>query len=140
MHPVSIASRTSVKLRGKAIPGADDRQRKIPGFDQEIFSKSSVLCIGAGGINSQIAPTLVRKGIGRITLLDDDIVEPSNLNRQRFYIKDVGENKAVALARNLQPECIVATEIHGCPFRLEDAIEDGIDLTCDVAICGVDNN
>jgi hypothetical protein len=88
-------------------------KRTIPGFDQAAFSKGSVLCIGAGGIISQIAPTLVRKGIGRITLLDDDLVEPSNLNRQRFYIKDIGVNKAIA---------------------------HGIDLACDVAICGVDNN
>jgi len=48
------------------------------------------------GIISMIAPTLARKGIGRITLLDDDVVEHSNLNRQRFYIEDVGrQNKAV---------------------------------------------
>jgi len=127
-------------LRGKAIPGAEDRQRKIPGFDQEVFSRSSVLCVGAGGIISQIAPTLVRKGIGGITLLDPDIVEPSNLNRQRFYIKDVGNNKALALAENLQAECITATEIRGVPFRLEEALARGVDLSCDVAICGVDNN
>jgi molybdopterin-synthase adenylyltransferase len=139
MHPAFTGSRTSIRLRGKAVPGADDRQKRISGFDQELFSKSRVLCIGAGGINSQIAPTLVRKGIGRITLLDDDIVEPSNLNRQRFYIKDVGENKAIALARNLQPECIVATEIRGYPFRLEETISHPC-LTYDLAICGVDNN
>ena len=140
MHPAFTDSRFSIKLRGKAIPGALDRQKSIPAFDQAAFSKGRVLCIGAGGIISQIAPTLVRKGIGRITLLDDDFVEPSNLNRQRFYIKDVNVNKAVALARNLQPECIAATEIRGCPFRLEEAIARGMDLACDVAICGVDNN
>lgn len=140
MHPAFIGSKISIKLRGAAVPGADDRQKRIPGFDQEIFSKSRVLCIGAGGIISQIAPTLVRKGIGRITLLDDDIVEPSNLNRQRFYIKDVGRNKALALAENLLPECIAETEIHGVPFRLQEAITRGVDLSCDVAICGVDNN
>jgi molybdopterin-synthase adenylyltransferase len=139
MHPTSTGSKTSISLRGTPIPGAEDRQRRIPGFDQAAFSKSSVLCIGAGGIISQIAPTLARKGIGRITLLDDDIVEPSNLNRQCFYIKDVGENKAIALARNLQPECIVATKICGYPFRLEEAIS-STRLACDVAICGVDNN
>jgi molybdopterin/thiamine biosynthesis adenylyltransferase len=140
MHPAFTGSRTSVSIRGKAIPGAEDRQKKIPGFDQEVFSRSRVLCVGAGGIISMIAPTLVRKGIGRITLLDDDIVEETNLNRQRFYIKDVGQNKAVALAANLVPECIVETEIEGIPLRLEEAIARGIDLSCDVAICGVDNN
>jgi len=127
-------------LRGKAIPGAEDRQKKIPGFDQGAFSKSRVLCVGAGGIISMIAPTLIRKGVGRITLLDDDVVEESNLNRQRFYVEDLGRNKATALAANLVLECITATEIRGIPERLEEAIAGGMDLSCDVAICGVDNN
>ncbi len=99
-----------------------------------------MLCVGAGGLISQIAPTLVRKGVGGITLVDDDFVETSNLNRQRFYIKDVGRNKAIALAENLRPECIAKTEICGIPFRLQEAIARGFDLSCDVAICGVDNN
>jgi molybdopterin/thiamine biosynthesis adenylyltransferase len=140
MHPAFTASPKSISLRGIAISGAVDRQQKIPGFNQEIFSKSHVVCVGAGGIISQIAPTLVRKGIGRITLLDNDFVEPSNLNRQRFYIKDTGQNKAIALARNLQPECIVRTEIRGYAFRLQEAVARRVDLACDVAICGVDNN
>ena len=140
MHPASTVSQTSLRLRGKAIAGADDRQQKIPGFDQTTFSKSAVLCIGAGGIISQIAPTLVRKGIGRIALLDDDVVEASNLNRQRFYERDLGKNKAFALAENLQAECIAETDIRGLPFRLQEAAARGIDLSCDVAVCGVDNN
>src|ERR1700737_4330255 len=126
MRLAFIGSRTSIELRGKAVPGAEDRQRKIPGFDQEVFSRSHVLCIGAGGIISHIAPTLVRKGIGRIALLDDDVVEASNLNRQRFYPKDIGRNKAIALAENLLPECIAETEIRGIPLRLEEAIAQDI--------------
>jgi molybdopterin/thiamine biosynthesis adenylyltransferase len=43
------------------------------------------VCIGVGGLISHVAPTLVRKGIGALVLLDDDVVEVSNLNRQRFY-------------------------------------------------------
>ena len=140
MHPTFTVSRTPINLRGTAIRGAEDRQRKIAGFDQEILSSSNVVCIGAGGIISQIAPTLVRKGIGKITLLDDDLVEVSNLNRQRFYIYDVGKNKAIALAENLQGECIAKTEITGIPLRFEEAVASGVDIPCDVAICGVDNN
>src|ERR1039458_1650140 len=140
MRPAFIASPTSIELKGKTIQGAEDRQGKIPGFDQLVFSQARSLCIGAGGIVSQIAPTLARKGVGVITLLDDDIVEASNLNRQRFYARDLGRNKALALARNLQPECISASEIRGYAFRLEEAIEREVDLECDVAICGVDNN
>lgn len=140
MRKMSIGSRTSICLRGKPIPGAEDRQRSIPGFDQEAFSGSRVVCIGAGGIMSFIAPTLARKGIGRITLLDPDVVEPSNLNRQRFYRRDIGKNKALALARNLQSECITDTEIIGWPVSLEEAIARECLLNCHVAICGVDNN
>src|SRR5258708_7948120 len=140
MRRESSGSQTSIRLKGAVIPGAEDRQRLIPGFDQEVYSKASVVCVGAGGIISHIAPTLCRKGIGRITLLDRDIVEVSNLNRQRVYVKDIGRKKAIALAQNLQPECIAAKEICGYALRLEDAIEDAINLSCDVAICGMDNN
>jgi molybdopterin/thiamine biosynthesis adenylyltransferase len=140
MKQAFTALRTSIRLRGKAVAGAEDRQRKIFGFDQEVFSKSSVLCIGAGGLVSHIAPTLVRKGIGRITLLDGDIVEASNLNRQRFYTKDVGKSKALALAENLGRECIAASEIRGLAFRLGEAIARKIDLDYDIVVCGVDNN
>jgi len=105
-----------------------------------IFAGSRIVCIGAGGLMSFIAPTLVRKGIGAIVLLDDDIVEASNLNRQRFYRKDLGRNKALALAENLQAECILPTEIIGHALRLESAIERGVDLNCNLAVCGVDNN
>ena len=83
---------------------------------------------------------MVRKGIGALTILDDDVVEPSNLNRQRFYARDIGENKAFALAQNLQPECIHSTMLTAYPLLLEAAIDKGIDLNCNVAICGVDNN
>ena len=125
---------------GKAIPGATDRQQRIPGFDQAVYSKSSVVCVGAGGLIGQIAPTLVRKGIGALTILDDDVVEPSNLNRQRFYPKDLGHNKAYALAENLLHECVHTTRFTAYPLLLEEAIDSGIDLGCDVVICGVDNN
>ena len=50
MHPGFTVSRASISFRGKAIPGAEDRQKKIPGFDQGVFSKSKVLCVGAGGM------------------------------------------------------------------------------------------
>jgi molybdopterin/thiamine biosynthesis adenylyltransferase len=140
MKHTSLKSRQSIKLWGEAIPGADDRHRGITGWDQEKYSKAHVLCIGAGGLISNIAPTLCRKGIGKLTILDDDTVEVSNLNRQRFYEKDVGRNKAVALVENLQRECIFSTELIGYAARLEQAIEQGLPLDCDVAVCGVDNN
>src|SRR4029077_17853552 len=80
------------------------------------------------------------KGIGGITPLGDELVETSNLNRPRFFIKKVGRNKDRAHAENLVPECIVETQIQGIPLRLEEAIASDVDLSCAVAIVGVDNN
>jgi hypothetical protein len=88
--PPFTGSPASIELQGTIIPGAEDRQSKIPGFDQGKYSQSRVLCIGAGGLMSNIAPALVRKGIGALTVLDGDVVEVSNLNRQRFYPPDIG--------------------------------------------------
>src|SRR5205807_1796526 len=113
---------------------------KIAGFDQKKYSQSHVLCIGAGGLISNIAPALVRKGIGALTILDPDVVEVSNLNRQRFYAADIGKNKAIALVRNLQRECIHSTKLVGYSLSLETAIERKVDLNCDIVVCGVDNN
>jgi molybdopterin/thiamine biosynthesis adenylyltransferase len=73
-------------------------------------------------------------------ILDDDVVEASNLNRQRFYPKDLGYKKAYALAENLMYECVHTTLLLAYPLLLEEAIDCEIDLGCDVAICGVDNN
>lgn len=140
MHPAFINSPTSIELLGHVIDGADDRQHQIPGFDQEFFSAAHALCIGAGGLISNIAPALARKGIGALTFFDDDRVEPSNLNRQRFFERDMGQNKALTLVENLQPECIRATTLRGFALRFEEASARQIDMACNVAICGVDNN
>jgi molybdopterin-synthase adenylyltransferase len=140
MERIALGSQEFRSYVGNAVCGATDRQKRIAGFDQAMYSKSRVLCIGAGGLISHIAPTLVRKGIGALTVLDDDVVEASNLNRQRFYPKDIGHNKAYGLAENLLIECVHSTRLTAYPLLLEEAIDRGIDLSCDVAICGVDNN
>ncbi len=98
------------------------------------------MCIGAGGLISHVAPTLCRKGIGALTVLDDDEVEASNLNRQRFYPGDIGKPKAIQMARHLRRECIQATRLTGHAMRLQETIGRRVDLCCDVALCGVDNN
>lgn len=140
MRPEFTVSPRSIELRGHAVVGADDRQHHIVGFDQKIFSTSRVLFVGAGGLTSNIAPAVVRKGIGTVTFFDADVVEASNLNRQQFYEWDIGHNKAIALSENLQPACITATELRGFAFRFEEAVVRNINMACDVAVCAVDNN
>jgi adenylyltransferase/sulfurtransferase len=135
-----LIKQASIRCKGKAIPGAEDRQKKIAGFDQDVFSKRKVVMIGAGGLGSHIAPALLRKGIGALTIIDNDEVDVTNLNRQRFYEADIEKNKAIALVENLQRECIFATQLTGIGLSFEEAVAKGMDIGCDVAICGVDNN
>lgn len=56
---------------------------------------------GAGGLGSNVATHLVRAGIGRLILADFDRVEPSNLNRQQFFERQIGMAKVDALVQNL---------------------------------------
>ncbi len=56
---------------------------------------------GCGGLGSNAAVSLVRAGVGRLVLVDHDVVEPSNLNRQHFFQTDVGLTKVKALAGHL---------------------------------------
>lgn len=57
---------------------------------------------GAGGLGSNVAGHLVRSGIRRLMIVDFDVVAPSNLNRQFFFIDQVGMQKVRALEINLR--------------------------------------
>ncbi len=79
------------------------RQRYIRNFntfsrsDQEALSKSHISIIGLGGLGGGVCEMLARTGIGELTLIDGDIFEPSNLNRQILSTeKLIGTPKAEA--------------------------------------------
>jgi len=65
------------------------------------LSRFSVGIAGAGGLGSNCAAALVRTGIGKMVLADFDIVEERNLNRQFFFIDQIGMKKVEALRINL---------------------------------------
>ena len=86
------------------------RQIVLPdlgGVGQRRLKAASVIVIGAGGIGSAAIPALAGAGIGRITIVDDDVVEVSNLHRQLIFRSDqVGQPKALLaadFARALNP-------------------------------------
>lgn len=133
-----IAKRIVAQVEGE--DGVTDRQELIPGFNQFKFSGSKVLLIGAGGLGGEIGEGLTRKGIGSLLILDPDIVDVSNLNRQRFFEDDLYQNKAISLTKNLAKESTFNTTIVGHALSFEDAVGKVMDLGCDVAICAVDNN
>ena len=67
---------------------------------QNKLSKSRVLCLGAGGLGSPVIQYLAAAGIGHLTIVDDDVVEISNLQRQVIHrTSDVGVPKAQSAQR-----------------------------------------
>ena len=97
--------------------------------------RSTVLLIGAGGVGAPAAWALARAGIGELRLLDDDVVETSNLHRQiLFSDEDVGAPKVSALARAvsaLASRCrVVPIEDRATPATIF-ALLDGVDAIVD---------
>ncbi|MEA3466275.1 MAG: sulfur carrier protein ThiS adenylyltransferase ThiF [Thermodesulfobacteriota bacterium] len=66
------------------------------------LKKATIGIAGAGGLGSSIAVALTRAGIGKLIIADFDVVEPSNLNRQQYFIDQIGMAKVEALRINLQ--------------------------------------
>ena len=67
---------------------------------QNKLSNSRVLCLGAGGLGSPVIQYLAAAGIGHLTIVDDDVVEISNLQRQVIHrTSDVGTSKAHSAQR-----------------------------------------
>lgn len=82
------------------------RQILLDGWDieaQEKLKLANVLIVGCGGIGCTTAELLARAGVGKITLIDADRIEMSNLQRQiAFTPADIGFFKAEKLAQRLQ--------------------------------------
>lgn len=83
-----------------------DRQIVLPDFgisSQEKLANSSVLVVGAGGLGCPVLQILVSSGIGKIGIVDFDLVEIQNLHRQfLFDEKDIGSPKALVAERYLK--------------------------------------
>ena len=82
------------------------RQILMPAFDvagQRRLKAAHVLVVGAGGLGCPVALYLGAAGIGRLTLVDDDVVELANLQRQVAFIQDdLGQSKAEVLAARVR--------------------------------------
>jgi molybdopterin/thiamine biosynthesis adenylyltransferase len=77
------------------------------------LAQKRVLLVGAGGLGSPVGTLLARAGVGELVVLDDDLVEASNLQRQTLYTADqTGQGKAACAARQLTREAELAGHRH----------------------------
>jgi adenylyltransferase/sulfurtransferase len=117
------------------------------------IESARVLMVGAGGLGSPAALVLARSGVRHITIVDDDVVDVSNLHRQVLYDDaDVGRPKVERAAARLAREGAEVRVVHGRMLpstalelaREHDVVIEGADnfatkfLTCDAcALAGV---
>ncbi len=66
------------------------------------LKKGKIVVLGLGGLGSNIAISLARIGVGHLILADFDVVEPSNLNRQQYFISDIGKYKTDAIKNHIK--------------------------------------
>lgn len=104
---------------------------------QDKLLQGKVAIAGLGGLGSNIAVALARAGVGTLHLIDFDVVDISNLNRQQYRIRDIGRKKTEALAqiiRDINPfvqlklDC-VRVDADNVPelFREEDIVCEAFD-------------
>lgn len=76
--------------------------KEIGGPGQQALLAAKVAIVGAGGLGGPVGLYLAAAGVGQITIIDDDNVEASNLQRQvQFVHTDVGMGKAIVMADTL---------------------------------------
>lgn len=101
------------------------------------LARASVGIAGAGGLGSNVAMALARAGVGHLLIVDHDRVEGVNLNRQYYFLDQIGEFKVEALRRNIE------RAVEGCrveilckklekgsmfePFRDVDVVVEALD-------------
>ncbi len=119
------------------------RQRILPGFgdaSQQRLAVAHAVVIGAGGLGSAVVPILAAAGVGTITVVDDDLVDATNLHRQILHgAADIGRAKVDSAAdavRAQSPDTEVIA--HRGLFTPSTAAE--LLSGADILIDGSDNN
>ena len=118
------------------------RQIRLPqvGLDgQQALEAATVAVIGAGGLGSPAAFYLAAAGIGRLRIIDDDVVDRSNLQRQILHANDrIGEAK-VASAQHTLSALNPRTKIEAINARVTRENVDALIADADVVLDGADN-
>lgn len=95
---------------------------------------ASVAIAGAGGLGSNIAVMLARSGIGHLHIVDFDIVDITNLNRQAYTVKHIGSRKVDAIKEilmEINPYMKVTTDCVRVVADNCDEILGGYDIVCE---------
>ena len=101
-----------------------------------LLRNANVLVVGVGGVGAYAAEMLVRAGVGRMTIIDSDVVSPSNINRQLVALHStIGQDKVEVLAnrlRDINPQMeLSARKCYLDVEGVEDLLREGYDFVVD---------
>lgn len=134
IHPSSVLTPQELERYGRHLVLPE-----IGVEGQAALKRARVLLVGAGGLGAPAGLYLAAAGVGRITIIDDDTVDVTNLQRQViFTTDDVGQNKAEAACarlRALNPN----VDLVAHPVRLTYAGAPGFLRAHDIVLDGSDN-
>ena len=117
-----------------------DRQKRISGWDQNKISNATVMVIGVGATGNEVVKNLVLTGIGKLILIDYDIIEISNLNRCVLFNSQSAQNNdyKVDVVKNACEQLNPDTEILTVAKDLND-IDKSLYEKSDVICSCLDN-
>lgn len=107
--------------------------------DQDLLSKKSVCVIGCGGLGGGVIENLTRLGVGELTVVDSDVFDMTNLNRQVLSNEEnIGKSKAAEAASQMK---LINSEADITPIQIEITEENCRQIVAghDLVIDAVDN-
>ena len=113
------------------------RLEKILGLSNlELLNKKSVLVLGCGGVGGYVCEALARSGIGTLILVDYDVVDETNINRQIIALEStIGQKKVDVLEKRIKDinkECkIIKKDIFVTVDNIEELFDSKIDYFVD---------
>ena len=124
---VTLAQVEEVALERGILPARYQRNRNIiSASDQLILFRSSVSVIGCGGLGGYVVEELARLGVGKIVIIDPDVFEEHNLNRQLFSSpENLGTAKVAAAFKRI---CEINPAVTLMPIQASFSLKNGPEL------------
>ena len=114
-----------------------DRTELLLGKEKiQKLQKSNVLVVGLGGVGASAAEQIVRAGVGKITIVDADVVDVTNINRQLPAMRStIGKSKAEVVGsrlKDINPELeLTILSEYLRDQRMIDVLDEGFDFVVD---------
>ncbi len=117
-------------------------ERNIPTLkesEQRLLAEKKVVILGCGGIGGHLVANLARIGIGQLTIIDGDVFQPSNLNRQLLATTETLGREKSRVAEEYAVKVNPDVRVHGLTVNLDEGNAAQLISQADIVIDALDN-